>query len=290
MHEEQQYLDLVREVLDKGVLREDRTGVGTLSVFGRSMRFDLSVGRIPLFTTKRVFWRGVVEELLWFVSGSTNANLLKEKGVGIWYGNTSRKYLDSVGLSHYAEGDAGTNYGFQWRHFGAEYKGMHHDYTGQGVDQLARLIHTIKTKPTDRRLILSAWNPADLKNVALPPCHILAQFYVADGRLSCQMYQRSCDIGLGVPFNVASYSLLTCMIAHVTGLKPGEFIHVLGDAHVYLNHVDALKQQFTRTPTEFPFLSIKDTAPKDTIDGFGFEDFELTGYIPQPPIPMPMAV
>ena len=239
-----QYLNLVRDIIDHGVRRADRTGrlrrplcpptlssapvahaqrgppalhgghdcasgTGTLAKFGCQMRFNLRNDRFPLLTTKRVFWRGVAEELLWFISGKTDAKTLQDKDIHIWDGNGSRAYLDSIGLAQREEGDLGPVYGFQWRHFGAKYVDMHTDYTGQGVDQLAELIKAIKTKPYDRRLILSAWNPAALPEMALPPCHMFAQFFVADGELSCQMYQRSCDMGLGVPFNIASYALLT---------------------------------------------------------------------------------
>eukprot|EP00124_Ichthyophonus_hoferi_P003015 Ihof_evm5s235 gene=Ihof_evmTU5s235 len=256
-HEEYQYLDLVRHILEKGAVKGDRTGTGTISVFGAQMRFSLRNNRLPLLTTKRVFWRGVAEELLWFISGDTNANSLKEKDIHIWDGNGSKQFLDNLGLHDREEGDLGPVYGFQWRHFGAEYKDMHYDYKGQGKDQLAEVIETIKKNPDDRRMIMTAWNPLALPYMALPPCHLLCQFYVANGELSCQMYQRSADMGLGVPFNIASYSLLTIMIAHICGLKPGEFIHVLGDAHVYSNHVDALKEQLLREPKEFPTLNIK---------------------------------
>lgn len=250
-HEEYQYLDMIDDVMKNGIFRKDRTGTGTYSKFGTSMRFDLRHA-FPLLTSKRVFWRGVVEELLWFISGATNANLLAEKDIHIWDGNGSKEYLESIGLGHREEGDLGPVYGFQWRHFGAEYTDMHADYTGKGVDQLAELIHTIKTNPNDRRLVLTAWNPAALKDVALPPCHMFCQFYVADEELSCQMYQRSCDLGLGVPFNIASYSLLTCMVAQVCGLKPGDFVHVLGDAHVYSNHIEPLEEQLKNVPRPFP--------------------------------------
>ncbi|PIA56093.1 hypothetical protein AQUCO_00700444v1 [Aquilegia coerulea] len=215
------------------------------------MRFNLRRS-FPLFTTKRVFWRGVVEELLWFINGSTNAKVLQEKGVHIWDGNASRDYLDSVGLVDREEGDLGPVYGFQWRHFGAIYTNMHADYKGQGFDQLLDVINKIKNRPDDRRIILSAWNPSDLKLMALPPCHMFAQFYVANGELSCQMYQRSADMGLGVPFNIASYSLLTCMIAHVCDLVPGDFVHVIGDAHVYRTHVMPLQDQLQKHPQPFP--------------------------------------
>lgn len=286
--EEQQYLDTIKLLLDKGFRKEDRTGTGTLSVFGHSMRFSLRDGVLPLLTTKRVFWRGVAEELLWFIRGSTNANELAEKGVHIWDANGSRSFLDKLGFQEREEGDLGPVYGFQWRHSGADYKGMHHDYSGQGVDQLKEIIHKLRTSPDDRRIIMCAWNPSDLSKMALPPCHVLVQFYVSEGELSCLLYQRSADVGLGVPFNIASYSLLTYMIAHVTGLKPGEFIHNMGDTHVYLNHIEPLKEQLKRKPRPFPRLKIlRDVAD---IGDFKFEDFQLIDYNPHPKIQMEMAV
>lgn len=287
LHEEYQYLKAIQDIIEKGVAMEDRTGVGTLSTFGMQMRFDLRK-TFPLLTTKRTFWRGVVEELLWFVRGDTNAKHLSEKGVKIWDANGSREFLDKRGLPHREEGDLGPVYGFQWRHFGAEYVDMHTDYTGQGVDQLAECVRKIKEDPTDRRILLSAWNPADLSLMALPPCHMFCQFYVANGELSCLMYQRSCDMGLGVPFNIASYSLLTYMVAQVCGLKPGDFVHTLGNAHVYKNHVEPLKTQLTRTPRPFPVLRLNPDI-KD-IDSFKASDFELFGYNPHGKIAMDMAV
>jgi dihydrofolate reductase/thymidylate synthase len=287
-HEEHQYLDMIKEIMANGVLRGDRTGTGTLSVFGRTMRYSLRNNTMPLLTTKRTFWRGVAEELLWFVKGSTSAKELQDKNVKIWDGNSSREYLDSIGLTEREVGDLGPVYGFQWRHFGAEYSTMHEDYTGAGIDQLAQIIEKLRTNPTDRRMIMSAWNPAALKDMALPPCHLLCQFYVANGELSCQMYQRSADMGLGVPFNIASYSLLTRMIAQVVGLEAGEFVHVLGDAHVYCNHVDALKEQVTREPRPFPKLIIN--PEKKEIDDFLMEDFEIVDYHPHKAIKMDMAV
>ena len=286
-HEEYQYLDLIRDVIDTGALRGDRTGTGTLSKFGSQMRFNLRHS-FPLLTTKRVFWRGVVEELLWFLRGETNAKALSEKNVRIWDGNGSRAYLDSVGLSEREEGDLGPVYGFQWRHFGAEYSDMHADYGGKGIDQLAEVIRKIKTNPEDRRIIMTAWNPSDLKKMALPPCHMMCQFYVANGEVSCQMYQRSCDLGLGVPFNIASYALLTCIIAKVCGLKPGDFVHTLGDAHVYSNHVEPLREQLKNAPRPFPTLRI--AADRTDVEAFCFEDFELSGYEPHKKIAMKMAV
>jgi dihydrofolate reductase/thymidylate synthase len=213
-HEEEQYLQLVRDIIANGNNRDDRTGVGTLSRFGCQMRFSLRGGVFPLLTTKRVWWKGVAEELLWFVSGSTNANILASKKVNIWKENGSKDFLTKCGLGHRDEGDLGPVYGFQWRHWGAKYVDMHTDYSGQGHDQLLECISLIKHNPTSRRIVMSAWNPTDLKEMVLPPCHMFCQFYVANGELSCQMYQRSADMGLGVPFNIASYSLLTCLVAH----------------------------------------------------------------------------
>jgi len=287
-HEEYQYLEIIEDILEHGNQKSDRTGTGTKSVFGRQMRFSLRDGTFPLLTTKKTFYRGIAEELFWFIRGSTNAIELKEKKVMIWEGNSSREFLDSVGLSHREVGDLGPVYGFQWRHFGAEYSDMHADYSGQGVDQLEEVIHKIKNKPDDRRIIMCAWNPKDIPRMALPPCHCLVQFYVANGELSCQLYQRSADMGLGVPFNIASYALLTHMIAHVTGLKPGEFVHTLGDTHVYLNHVEPLKEQLTRDPKPFPKIVIKRKV--ENIEDFTIDDFEVQGYDPHPKITMEMAV
>ncbi|OQS00973.1 bifunctional dihydrofolate reductase-thymidylate synthase 2 [Achlya hypogyna] len=297
-HEERQYLELIDKILQEGVRKGDRTGTGTLSLFGAQMRFNLRHDVFPLLTTKRVFWKGVAEELLWFISGNTNAKTLQDKGIKIWDGNGSREFLDKcaaspagrspLGLTQREVGDLGPVYGFQWRHFGATYVDMHTDYSGQGVDQLADVIHKIKHSPDDRRILLSAWNPSDLGLMALPPCHMFCQFYVANGELSCQMYQRSADMGLGVPFNIASYALLTRMIAQVCGLRAGDFIHVIGDAHVYSNHVEPLQEQLARTPTPFPTLRINPA--KTDIDSFVFEDFTLQGYSPQKAIKMEMAV
>lgn len=286
--EEKQYLSLIKNIIDNGVEKGDRTGTGTISIFGAQMRFSLRDNSFPLLTTKKVFFRGVAEELLWFLRADTNSKHLAEKKVHIWDPHGSKEYLESIGQGHREEGDLGPVYGFQWRHFGAKYVDCHTDYSGQGEDQLMRIINTIKTNPNDRRMIMSAWNPADLKQMALPPCHMFCQFYVANGELSCIMYQRSCDMGLGVPFNIASYSLLTIIIAHLTGLKPGEFIHTLGDAHVYSNHLDALNEQLQREPRLFPKLFIK--TPRTSVEDFKFEDFELCGYNPHDKIYMKMAV
>ncbi|KAG7394174.1 hypothetical protein PHYBOEH_005568 [Phytophthora boehmeriae] len=287
-HEEQQYLKLIRRILDQGVEREDRTGIGTRSVFGAHMRFSLRNNAFPLLTTKRVFWRGVAEELLWFISGDTNARTLQQKGIHIWDGNGSSEFLDSRGLHSREVGDLGPVYGFQWRHFGAKYTDMHADYSGQGIDQLAEVIRQLRESPTDRRIVLSAWNPTDLDAMALPPCHMFCQFYVARGELSCQVYQRSADMGLGVPFNIASYALLTRLVAQVTGMLSGELIHVIGDAHVYINHMKPLRQQLARAPRSFPTLRIKPGIT--SIDDFTFSDFELIDYQPHSAIRMEMAV
>ncbi|XP_043921171.1 thymidylate synthase [Protopterus annectens] len=285
--DERGYLDQIRFILQHGHKKQDRTGTGTISVFGLQARYSLR-DQFPLLTTKKVFWKGILEELLWFIKGSTNAKELSEKGVKIWDANGSRQFLDNLGLTDRAEGDLGPVYGFQWRHFGAEYKDMHTDYTGQGVDQLQNVIDSIKKNPDDRRIILCAWNPKDLPLMALPPCHALCQFYVLNGELSCQLYQRSGDMGLGVPFNIASYSLLTCMIAHITGLKPGDFVHTLGDAHIYLNHVEPLRIQLQREPRPLPRLKIKRKV--ENINDFKAEDFEIENYNPHPVIKMEMAV
>lgn len=307
MHEEQQYLDLVRSILDTGEHRPDRTGTGTYSVFApQPLKFSLNRnGRpiLPLLTTKRVFLRAVVAELLWFIEGNTSSTALSEAGVKIWDANGSREFLDKAGLSHRKVGDLGPVYGFQWRHFGAEYVDCETDYGGCGVDQLADVVDKLRNKPYDRRIILSAWNPKDLKIMALPPCHMFAQFYVSypratgseaeekkpKGHLHCQLYQRSCDMGLGVPFNIASYALLTHMLAHVCDLVPGSLTHVMGDAHVYVDHVDALEEQLKREPRPFPELEIR----RETgggIDGWKAEDFVVCNYEPHKTIPMKMSV
>ncbi|KAK4447800.1 thymidylate synthase [Podospora aff. communis PSN243] len=313
--EENQYLELVREILEEGELRRDRTGTGTLSIFApRPLKFKLNRNGtpiLPLLTTKRVFTRAIIAELLWFIEGNTSSLALSEKGVKIWDGNGSREFLDNLGLTHREAGDLGPVYGFQWRHFGAEYVDSKTDYTGQGVDQLQRIIHTLRTNPYDRRLILSAWNPKDLPQMVLPPCHMFAQFYVSyprtktqseqhapqngeeepkpKGHLHCQLYQRSCDMGLGVPFNIASYALLTHMLAHVCDLVPGSLTHVMGDSHVYLNHVDALKTQLEREPRDFPELEIA-REKNGSIDGWKSEDFVIKGYNPHKTISMEMSV
>ena len=263
----QQYLDLLARVRRHGTERGDRTGTGTLSVFGHQMRFDLADG-FPMLTTKKLHLKSIAHELLWFLSGDTNIRYLKENGVSIW-----DEWADS-------EGELGPVYGKQWRRWEAP--------GGRVIDQIANLVETIRRNPESRRLIVSAWNVAEVDSMALPPCHCLFQFYVAEGRLSCQLYQRSADVFLGVPFNIASYALLTQMMAQVTGLKPGEFIHSFGDAHLYLNHLDQADLQLTRRPMALPEMRINPDV-KD-IFGFRYEDFELVGYEAQPHIKAPVAV
>lgn len=285
-HEEYQYYDIIRDVIKNGKKKSDRTGVGTISKFGGQIRFDLSKS-FPLLTSKNVFWRGVVEELLWFINGKTDSLILDRKNVKIWNGNGSREFLDLSGFNNRKVGDLGPIYGFQWRHFGAKYINKDTDYKGQGFDQLSWLINEIKTNPDSRRLILTAWNPTDLNKMVLPPCHIMAQFYVCGDKLSCMLYQRSCDIGLGVPFNIASYSLLTYIIAKECNLKPGEFIHTMGDMHIYNNHIDALKLQIDRIPNPFPYLSIK---KYKELSEYTFDDFTMDNYYPNAKIHMEMAI
>lgn len=259
-----QYLDLLRDILENGVDKMDRTGVGTRSVFGRQMRFDLNEG-FPLLTTKKMHLKSIIYELLWFIRGDTNVRYLQEHGVRIW-----NEWADE-------NGDLGPVYGAQWR-----------NWNGDGIDQLAEVIETLKRNPNDRRMIVSAWNPSQLKAMHLPPCHMMFQFYVANGKLSCMLYQRSCDMFLGVPFNIASYALLTMMIAQVCGLKLGEFVHTLGDTHIYHNHFEQVKEQLKRVPLALPQMKINPDI-KD-INDFKFEDFELQNYQSYPPIKAQVAV
>ena len=247
-----QYLDILRDIMENGVDKPNRTGIDTRSVFGRQMHFDLSKG-FPLVTTKKVFLKGIIHELIWLLSGNTNIKYLTDNNVKIW-----NEWADE-------NGDLGPVYGAQWRNF-----------NGAGIDQIADVINRIKTNPNDRRMIVSAWNPCQIDQMALPPCHCFFQFYVANEKLSCMLYQRSCDMFLGVPFNIASYALLTMMIAQVTGLQPGEFVHTLGDAHIYHNHFEQVKEQLRRTP--YPLPQMKINPEVKNIDDFKYEDFELVGY------------
>ena len=287
---EDQYLGLLEDILKDGADRSDRTGVGTLSVFGEQIRIRFQNGSIPLLTTKRTFWKGIVEELCWFMQGNTNVKDLKARGVHIWDGNSNREFLDSVGLTNRAEDDVGPTYGFNFRHFGAKYIDCHTDYTGQGVDQVAEVIRLIKAGGTSRRMVINLWNSSVLQEMALPPCLFCYQFYVANGKLSCMTTQRSGDMGLGVPFNLASASLLTYMIATICQLEPYELIHNIGDAHIYKNHVEALKIQVDRNPRPFPLLWINPEKEYNDPKDFMPEDFKILGYNPYPAIKMDMAV
>ena len=274
--EEEQYLDLIRDILSEGTIEEGRNG-NTKCVFGAAMHFSLDNGTIPILTTKRVAWKTCLKELLWFIRGDTNNEHLQEQGVTIWNGNASREFLDSRGLVHRAEGDLGPIYGFQWRNFGGEYPAT--DTSRKGVDQLQLVIDALKDpeQRTSRRLLISSWNPCQLPEMALPPCHVLAQFHVTDGtRLSCSLYQRSGDVGLGVPFNIASYSMLTHLLAHHCDLDAHEFVYHLGNAHIYDDHVTALKEQCGREPHDFPRIAIRSL--HDDINDYELSDFEVQGY------------
>lgn len=262
-----QYLDLLRHIQEEGVLKSDRTGTGTKSVFGYQMRFNLAEG-FPLLTTKKVHLKSIIHELLWFIAGDTNIKYLKDNGVSIW-----DEWADE-------NGDLGPVYGHQWRSWPAP--------DGRSIDQLADVVSQIRKNPDSRRLIVSAWNPAEVDKMALPPCHSLFQFYVANGRLSLQLYQRSADTFLGVPFNIASYALLTMMVAQCCGLEPGDFVHTLGDAHIYTNHFEQVELQLSRQPRPLPKMIIN--PDKKDIFNFKYEDFELTGYDPWPSIKAPVAV
>ena len=263
----QQYLDLLRHIRENGVMKEDRTGTGTQSVFGYQMRFNLADG-FPLLTTKKVHLKSIIYELLWFISGNTNVRWLQEHGVSIW-----DEWADE-------NGDLGPVYGHQWRSWPAA--------DGRVIDQLSQVIDLIQHNPDSRRMLVSAWNPGEVDKMALPPCHCLFQFYVADGKLSCQLYQRSADVFLGVPFNIASYALLTLMIAQVCSLQPGEFVHTTGDTHIYRNHFEQVEQQLSRTPRPLPVMRLNPEV-KSVFD-FQYEDFTLEGYDPWPAIKAPVAV
>jgi thymidylate synthase len=264
---EQQYLDLLAEVLERGAQKTDRTGTGTRSVFGRQMRFSLEES-FPLLTTKKLHLKSIIYELLWFLRGDTNVRWLQERGVTIW-----DEWADE-------NGELGPVYGYQWRHW--------RTLEGGEIDQISKVIESLKKEPDSRRHIVSAWNPAEVDRMALPPCHTLFQFYVADGKLSCQMYQRSADLFLGVPFNIASYALLTLMVAQVTDLVPGEFVLTLGDAHLYLNHLDKAREQLARAPLAFPRMRLNPEVKE--LAAFRYEDFTLDGYYPHPAIKAPIAV
>jgi thymidylate synthase len=287
--EEQQYLQLIRDILTKGHDEVSRNG-NVRSLFGYSMRFSLQDGQLPLLTTKRVAWKTCFHELCWFIRGSTNNKELQKNNVHIWDANASREFLDSRGLTERLENDLGPVYGHQWRHFNAPYQTCDSDYSGQGIDQLQNIINDLKNEKTrsSRRLIMSAWNPQQLDEMALPPCHVLIQFNVRQGKyLSCSLYQRSGDVGLGVPFNIASYSFLTHIIAKHCDLIPDEFVYFLGNAHIYEDHINPLKEQLERTPYDFPKISMK--TKHENINDYTLDDLEwLTKYEYHPTIKMTM--
>lgn len=285
--QEFQYLDLISKILLEGEIKNNRTGINTYSLFSSRLEFDIST-YFPLLTTKKLAFRIILEELLWMIRGQTNNKILKDKNINIWSGNCTKQFLENRSLN-YQEDDLGPIYGFQMRHSGANYLDCHTDYSGQGIDQLQKIIDTIKINPDDRRIILMNWNVKDLDKMALPPCHVMAQFYIRQNKyLDCQMYQRSADIGLGVPFNIASYSLLTYIIANITSYKPGRLIHLMGDTHIYSNHVDELKEQTKRSTFMFPRLVINKQL--SDLDQIQKEDFELVEYKSHPNIKMQMAV
>jgi thymidylate synthase len=278
MHQEEQYLDLIRNILDNGTWEEGRNG-RTKSIFGNMMRFSLSDNKIPILTTKKTAWKTCLKELLWFIRGNTDNRILQEQGVHIWDGNTTREFLDSRGLHHYREGLIGPGYGFQWRQFNAEYNAETGSGIENGIDQLQQIIDALKdpAQRTSRRLIMTAWNPLQLNQMALPPCHILCQFNVHDGnKLSCSLYQRSCDVGLGVSFNIASYSFLTHLLAVHCGLVAHEFVYFMGNCHIYEDHVEPLKEVLNRKPFPFPTLLIKET--RENISDYLVDDFVMDEY------------
>ena len=287
VHDENQYIALINDILAYGEMVAGRNG-NALTIFGSSMHFNLSDNTIPILTTKKVAWRTCAKELFWFIKGSTDNKLLQQSKVHIWDGNGSREFLDSRGLSHLKENDLGPVYGHQWRHFNAAYTDCTTDYTGKGIDQIQYIINTLKdpVERYSRRLILSAWNPSQLDQMALPPCHILAQFNVIGNELSCALYQRSGDVGLGVPFNIASYSLLTHIIANCCGLIAKEFIYHLGNCHIYDDHIDVLRLQAERKPFDFPKIIIKNKY--ENIEDYSLDDIDLVNYVCGAPIKMEM--
>lgn len=290
---EKNYLNLLKQILYSGDSKTDRTGVGTKSIFGTQLRFDLTDNKIPIITTKKMYMKGIIEELLFFIRGETNTKLLEEKNVNIWKGNTSREFLDKRGLTYLPEGDMGLGYGWQWRKFNGEKEGLFDrttTYLDPGVDQLKEVINTLKTNPDDRRMIVSAWNPSQLSQMALPPCHILFQLYVNNGNLSLQWYQRSVDSFLGLPFNIISYSILCRILAEATGLKAKEVIFSGGDTHIYNNHFEQVKEQLMHVPYEPPTMTMKPVSSLQDIEKLKFEDFTIHNYQYDPAIKAEMAI
>ena len=289
-HCDKVYKSLVTRVLYNGSERSDRTGTGTISYFGNIIEFDISK-HVPVITTKKVFWKSVIKELLWFLSGDTNAENLKKKGVNIWNGNSMKEIQEKLGLGHLQEGDCGANYSFQWRHFGAEYKTCNDDYTNQGIDQVEYILDALKNDKYSRRIFLSGWNPSDLKKTVLPPCHVSCQFYVDnEDNLSCHMYQRSCDVFLGLPFNILSYAIFTYILAKKTNLKPGRLIMSIGDTHVYKDHVEQINKQLLRTSLSQCKIELDDSIINKDWKDITIEDFDLIGYFSHPTIKAKMSV
>jgi len=289
-HPEYQYLNLLRDIIEHAKMQKGRNG-NVLTEFGSSMHFDLSNNIVPILTTKKTAWKTCIKELLWFIRGDTSNIKLQNEKVHIWDGNGSREFLDSRGLVSYEEGDLGPIYGYQWRHFNAEYNGMNNDYTGTGVDQLNSVIETLKDpeKRTSRRMIVSAWNPCQIDEMALPPCHIMFQFNVVDGnKLSCSLYQRSVDTALGQPFNICSYAVLTHLIAHHCDLIPHEFVYYMGNVHIYEEHIEPMKMQIERKPYHFPKIEI--LSKRDNIEDYTIEDFKIIDYKHHEAIKMKMVV
>ena len=294
LHQEYIYLGLLEKILNEGNHRGDRTGTGTISLFGQQMKFDISK-ELPVLTTKFVPWKSCIKELIWFLKGQTDVSILQNQGVKIWDGNSSRDFLDKQGLTYLPIGDIGAGYGFQWRHCGADYKTCKDNYDGQGFDQIKFIINELKTNPTSRRMYMTAWNPSALEKMALPPCHLSAQFYVeiddnGDKHLSCQMYQRSVDTFLGCPWNIMSYSVLTYILAKMCDMKPKELIMCLGDTHIYKNHIEQVKEQLKREPYPFPTLVLNESITKKNIEDIEMNDFELMDYKYHPAIKGIMAI
>jgi len=292
---EQAYLNLINEVIEHGDYRVDRTKVGTYSLFAKQLEFDLNGGILPLLTTKKVMVKSILKELLWILRGQTDSAILDENGVKIWNDNGSRNFLDKLGFVNRDIGDLGPIYGFQWRYAGAEYVDCKSDYTGQGIDQLKELIETIKHNPSDRRMIICSWNVAQIKQMALPPCHCFVQFYVRGNTyLDCQLYQRSADLGLGVPFNIASYSFLMYVLGKWCNLTPGKFTHTFGDVHVYSNHIESLKVQLTRKPYTFPSVEFVGDITLENLNTISMDEwcdsFVIKNYTHHPTIKLDMAV